>query len=210
MKLLAIICFLGIFFGASEAAFCSSDDKPIVHLEFVYEEKGDELHYHILAGNFLNVVSLQGSFAWKVDSLEFKRISKYGLPGMNSTNFNTEVAEKGNIFISWFTTNVRTGVTMEACDTLISFVFEAPHGPADLNLVSQPLKVEFHNSSLLELELKYDIRTSCSYACRDSKGFVPFQYPDWLKRENDETEVELAAIFEPEQLGSGNAKAMAD
>lgn len=154
--LFGLLLPLGSLFGS---------DKPVVHLEFVYEQKGDEVHYHILAGNFLNVVSLQGTFQWSLDSMEFVRIGKFGLPGMNSSNFNTKVAPDGVILISWFTMDVRNGVTMNACDTLITFIFNAPQGPSQLNMVSDPLMIEFHNSSLIELQLKYDIRSNCSYAC---------------------------------------------
>jgi len=162
-KIMRISWLLVFVVLLSKSAF-SMADKPVVHLELVPEVKGEEVHYHVLAGEFVRVVSLQGTFSWSLDSMSFTRIAKYGLPGMNSSNFNTEVAEQGNILISWFTMDVRNGVTMEACDTLITFVFEAQHGPSDLRIVSDPLFIEFHNSSLEELELKYDIRKSCSYA----------------------------------------------
>ncbi|GEM_PF-2416978 len=181
MKISWLLVFVVLL---SKSAF-SMADKPVVHLELVPEVKGEEVHYHVLAGNFLNVVSLQGTFNWSLDSMNFTRIAKFGLPGMNSSNFNTEVAEQGNILISWFTMDVRNGVTMEACDTLITFVFEAQYGPSDLRIVSDPLFIEFHNSSLEELQLKYDIRESCSYACtgflRDP--FEPGRYFQYEKRE---------------------------
>ncbi|TVR77154.1 MAG: hypothetical protein EA409_12255 [Saprospirales bacterium] len=162
MKIKILSLVFGVLFPL---AGLFGNDKPIVHLEFVHEQKGEEVHYHILAGNFLNVVSLQGTFQWSLDSMEFVRIGKFGLPGMNSSNFNTKVAKDGVLLISWFTMDVRNGVTMDACDTLMTFIFKAPHGPGQLNMVSDPLMIEFHNSSLKELQLMYDIRSSCSYAC---------------------------------------------
>ncbi|TVR90237.1 MAG: T9SS C-terminal target domain-containing protein [Saprospirales bacterium] len=147
-RLLLIFAFPLIAFWS-----LSAQVSDLVKFQIVPEVEGAFATYHFHVGGFQGIVGAQGTFTWDPDSMQFLEISHYGLPGLNSSSFNTlNAVEQGWLLYSWFYSQP-DGVVLDDCDIIFSVRFAILEGPAEVNSSDEPLAIEFININWEPVEI---------------------------------------------------------
>ncbi len=119
--------------------------------------KGKEACVTITAKDFKKIVSMQYTLKWDTKLLKFKELRGFNLPGLNTTNFGTQFAQKDGILThSWFDMNVK-GIDIPDGSKLYEVCFEsigAAGSKATVEFVDGPVIFEITNSDSQFLELK--------------------------------------------------------
>ena len=116
---------------------------------------GSEVCLDISTRDFQQIMSMQYSMKWKPALLAFKRVQKFGLPGMSAQSFGTNNASKGVLSFSWYDQNLRS-ISLPDGSSIYQVCFEvvgASDKKAYLEFTSVPTIIEISDvhGGLLEL-----------------------------------------------------------
>ncbi|MFK7934421.1 MAG: cohesin domain-containing protein [Saprospiraceae bacterium] len=84
---------------------------------------GDAVCVPIQVINFENIESIEFPVNWETSILQFDSIGAYNLPFLDANSFNTNVAEFGNISVSWLDLGNNNGVTVPDSTAIFKLYF---------------------------------------------------------------------------------------
>ncbi|PHN07410.1 Kazal-type serine protease inhibitor domain-containing protein [Flavilitoribacter nigricans] len=134
-----------------------------VYLDLLAENQsiraGESLELRVTSAGFADIVSYQFSLDFDQQALRFSGFEKAALSDLASAVAGTQLAEKGQLAISWFSQR-GMGVDAKTDDALFTIRFEALRDIADLRelfaVKELPVRAEAHNQNGERYKIRLD------------------------------------------------------
>ncbi|MDD2634614.1 MAG: hypothetical protein PHW82_03855, partial [Bacteroidales bacterium] len=131
-----------------------SGDDVIFNIAHLEGETATNIEVPISVRNFINILSIQGSFLFDESIIQFTGASNFGLPSMTMANFGTASASSGELTFSWNDVSL-AGLNLSDDDVIFSLNFDiiGTNGEiSPLNMLSIPTPIEVIDLSLSAID----------------------------------------------------------
>ncbi|MEI6697147.1 MAG: PKD domain-containing protein [Bacteroidota bacterium] len=110
---------------------------------------GGQVIIPVRVKDFINIVSMQGSIIFDQAVASFVSIQQFGLIGLDSNNFGTNLTSNGKLIFSWFD-NGLYGQTLADSTIIFSMAFNLignPGSHTNISFSNNPVSLEFIHSN---------------------------------------------------------------
>lgn len=158
MKKLHIIFGLGIFLFAFQLSAQVTIITPTLEVD---EDATVEVNIQVTSFN--EIVSMQGTFTWDPNVLEYQTVSNFELPTTMTTGFHfgTNNSESGILTFAWIE-EMLSGYTLNDSANIFTIVFKAvgdPNAMTDLGFTGDPTIIEITDAAGNVLDVTVDVGT---------------------------------------------------
>ena len=118
---------------------------------FVQDQKvtsGAEVCLDVATQEFKKILSMQYTMNWNPNVLKFKDFGELSLKDLNTSNFNTQIAAKGSMPLSWFDQDIK-GITIKDGSSIYQLCFEvigAAGTSSRFIFTNDPVTIEISNA----------------------------------------------------------------
>ncbi len=118
---------------------------------FVKDQKvtaGTEVCLDIETQEFNKILSMQYTMNWNPNVLKFKDFGELSLKDLNASNFNTQIAAKGSMPLSWFDQDIK-GLSLKDGSSVYQLCFEvigASGTSSRFIFTNDPVTIEISNA----------------------------------------------------------------
>jgi len=109
---------------------------------------GSEICLDVKTQDFQKILSMQYTMNWNPNVLKFKEFGELNLKDLNASNFNTQIAAKGSMPLSWFDQDIK-GLTMKDGSSIYQLCYEvigAAGSSSRFIFTNDPVTIEISNA----------------------------------------------------------------